>query len=205
MDMSLALALVGATALLVAIPGPNVALIVANTLAHGLRCGAATVLGTTLGVALQLAVVVAGLAVVLEHAGAAFGWLKWAGVVYLLWLGVRAWRQGAAGALEPPAPARRPLTGQLWQGLLLAVINPKTLMFNAAFLPQFVAAEAGPGALPAVAALYLGVLFAGDMVWALSAQSARGVLARLGRLRHRLTGALFIGAGLGLALARVER
>jgi len=58
MDPDAALALIGATAVLVAIPGPNVALIVANTIARGLRFGAMTALGTTIGVAVQLAVVV---------------------------------------------------------------------------------------------------------------------------------------------------
>ncbi len=62
MEFTIAIALIGATSLLVAIPGPNVALIIANTLARGFRFGAVTVLGTTVGMALQLAVVVLGLA-----------------------------------------------------------------------------------------------------------------------------------------------
>ena len=76
MDPDAALALIGATAVLVAIPGPNVALIVANTIARGLRFGAMTAIGTTIGVAVQLAVVVLGLAALLEFAASAFMWLK---------------------------------------------------------------------------------------------------------------------------------
>lgn len=204
MELNSALALIGATLVLVAIPGPNVVLIIANTISYGLRFGAVTVLGTTIGVTLQLAVVVLGLAALLEFAVSAFMWLKWAGVAYLLFLGLMAWRQGIEDTLDVAA-SRKPLKSLFWQGLLLAAINPKTLLFNAAFLPQFVAPEAGANPLLAVAALYLAVIFVGDMGWALTAQSARPMAVRLGRLRHRLTGCLFIGSGVALALARVER
>lgn len=204
MELNSALALIGATLVLVAIPGPNVVLIIANTISHGLRFGAVTVLGTTIGVTLQLAVVVLGLAALLEFAASAFMWLKWAGVAYLLYLGLLAWRQGLEETLDVAA-SRKPLKSLFWQGLLLATINPKTLLFNAAFLPQFVIPEAGSSSLLGVAALYLAVIFVGDMSWALTAQSARPMVVRLGRLRHRLTGCLFIGSGVGLALARVER
>ncbi|MES0824972.1 LysE family translocator [Ruegeria sp. SCP11] len=193
-----------ATALLVAIPGPNVALIVANTLAFGFCFGAVTVLGTTIGVALQLAVVVLGLAVLLEFAASAFLWLKWVGVAYLLYLGIIAWRQGVAD-LEERKASGKPLKTLFWQGLFLATINPKTLIFNATFLPQFVAPGSGSGALLVTAAIYLAVIFFGDLIWAASAQTARPLLAKLGRLRHKLTGVLLFGSGVGLALARVDR
>lgn len=204
MDLTLAMALIGATGLLVAIPGPNVALIVANTLARGYRFGAATVLGTTVGVGLQLAVVVLGLTALIEFAASALTWLKWAGVAYLLYLGLVSWRQGAEDIRTTPV-SLKPLRTLFWQGLLLATINPKTLIFAAAFLPQFVRANAGPAALLPVASLYLAVIFVGDLIWVASAQSARPMVLKLGRLRHRLTGGLFFGAGIGLALARVER
>ncbi|MGB3243652.1 MAG: LysE family translocator [Sulfitobacter sp.] len=204
MDFTVAMALIGGTSLLVAIPGPNVALIIANTLARGFRFGAVTVLGTTIGVALQLAVVVLGLAALLEFAASAFTWLKWAGVAYLLYLGVLSWRQGVED-MQDTSVSLKPLRGVFWQGLLLATINPKTLIFNAAFLPQFVSADAGTFALSAVAAIYLGVIFLGDLVWAASAHVARPIVTRLGRLRHRLLGGLFFGSGIGLAFARVDR
>lgn len=201
MEWHAAFALAGATALLVAIPGPNVALIVANTAARGLRCGAATVGGTTAGVAVQLALVVLGLTAVLGFAATALAVVKWIGVAYLIGLGVRSWRRGSDVAAAPAATVA-PLRRVFSQGVLLATINPKTLLFNAAFLPQFVGPHAGPAALAGAAAVYLGVLFAGDMAWALSARSAAPLIARLGRWRHRLTGGLLIGSGIGLALAR---
>lgn len=90
--MEMLAALVIATAILVMIPGPNVALIVANSVHYGPRSGVMTVLGTTAGVALQLVAVVLGMAVVIEFAAELLDWIRWAGVAYLAWLGIRTWR-----------------------------------------------------------------------------------------------------------------
>ena len=204
MELEAALALIAASAILVAIPGPNVALIAANTIAQGLRFGVVTVLGTTIGVAVQLAVVVSGLALLLELAAAALIWLKWLGVAYLLFLGVAVLRRGDE-ELPGVAASRKSLQPLFWQGLLLATINPKTLLFNAAFLPQFVSGQGGGLGLIVPAVIYLAVILLGDLVWVAVAQSARPMIVRLGRMRHRLTGILFIGSGIGLALARSDR
>lgn len=204
MDMHAAFALVLATSVLVAIPGPNVALIVANTLARGLRLGVVTVLGTTTGVAIQLALVVVGLVALLQLAAMALLWIKWIGVAYLLWLGVRAWRRSASDVPDAVVE-HRPLATVFCQGAMLATVNPKTLLFVAAFLPQFVGPGAGPNALAALACIHLSVLLAGDLVWAIFADRARHALRSFGPVRHRLTGGLFVAAGIGLALARIDR
>lgn len=190
--------LIVATSVLVMIPGPNVALIVANSLKHGFRMGAATVLGTTLGVALQLLLVVLGLAAVIAVAADVLTWIKWAGVAYLLYLGFRVWREpaGELGEIEA-APV------MFWRGCLVAVLNPKTLLFNAAFIPQFVADQwATTAGIGLVATIYLAVLFLGDLLWAAFASKARGFIERYGRLRNRLTGVFLVVAGVSLALAR---
>jgi threonine/homoserine/homoserine lactone efflux protein len=187
-----------ATAVLVMIPGPNVALIIANSLKYGFRMGVHTVLGTTVGVGLQLAFVVLGLAAIVEVAAEALLWIKWAGVAYLVFLGIRTWREpaGDLGKIEA-APV------MFWRGCLIAVLNPKTLLFNAAFIPQFVAAgDAAASQLAVVAAVFLAVLFVGDVLWAVFASSTRRVFARYAKLRNRLTGAFLTAAGIGLALSR---
>jgi threonine/homoserine/homoserine lactone efflux protein len=126
------LPLIVATAILVMIPGPNVALIVANSLRYGFRMGVHTVLGTTVGVGLQLALVVVGLAAIVEVAAEALLWIKWAGVAYLVYLGIRTWREPADDLREiEAAPA------MFGRGCAIAILNPKTLLFNAAFIPQF--------------------------------------------------------------------
>jgi threonine/homoserine/homoserine lactone efflux protein len=190
-------ALAAATAMLVMIPGPNVALIVATSLRFGVQSGVAAVLGTTAGVALQLLLVIGGLAVIIELAAQAMTWIRWAGVAYLIYLGISTWRQpapGLSGVVAAPAV--------FWRGCLVAAVNPKTLLFNAAFLPQFVTAGGGAGSLAAVAAVYLIVVFAGDMIWATAAGAAARLFDRLGDARHRVSGAFLVAAGLGLAFSR---
>lgn len=204
MDLTSAFLLATATAALVAIPGPNVALFIANTLAHGARYGCATVTGTTIGIAIQLAIVVLGLSALLQIAASARIWLKWAGVLYLVFLGIRAWCAGIED-LERPKAAGGTMSRLFLQGLLLAIANPKTLIFIAAFLPQFTGSDPTAGRMVIAATIYLSIVFAGDMLWVAAAHVSRPAVMQLGRLRHKLTGALFVGAGIGLALARVER
>ena len=194
--MDTLVALIVATSILVIIPGPNVALIVANSLQYGFRMGAMTALGTTVGVALQLAIVVGGMAALMEIAAGALSWIRWAGVIYLVWLGIRTWRKPAA-ELETVTAA--PV--MFLRGCMLAAVNPKTLLFNAAFIPQFVGTgSASQFAL--VGIIFLGVLFLGDLGWALFASSARKLLTRYAHLRNKITGAFLTTAGIGLALAR---
>jgi len=190
-------ALVAATALLVAIPGPNVALIVATSLKSGFRQGLLTVAGTTVGVGMQLALVVAGLVTLVEAAASALYWLKWLGAAYLVWLGIRA--IGRAG-IESAQAAVQPAAQSFRRGVLLAVVNPKTLLFNAAFLPQFVGSmNNAVTELAVLATVYLSVIAIGDAAWAAFAGSARSWIDRRVVLRERIAGSMLIAAGLGLA------
>ncbi|GHB43521.1 transporter [Pseudovibrio japonicus] len=204
MSIEMIFALVFATAALVAIPGPNVALIIANTISHGFRFGAVTVLGTTLGVAVQLSIVVLGFSALLALVADAFLWVKWLGAAYLVYLGIKSWRERTE-MLQNAEASTTPLSRLFWQGMLLAMINPKTLIFSAAFLPQFVADQSATYALAQPALLYLAVVLCGDLCWAALARSATPLFRSIGHLRNKLTGLLFIGSGVGLALARFER
>jgi threonine/homoserine/homoserine lactone efflux protein len=191
-------ALAVATAILVAIPGPNVALIVANSIRHGFRTGAATALGVTIGNAIQLLLVVLGMAAVIRYAAEALTWIRWAGVVYLIYLGIRTWNEA------PEDLGRvRAKPAVFWRAVLIAAINPKTLLFIAAFLPQFILVDAGVTGHPATIGLvFLAVLLAGDLLWALMADSAKQVLDQYSTARNRITGGFLVAAGVGLALAR---
>lgn len=198
--MSSLVALVLATTVLVIIPGPNVALIVANSLKFGFRMGVVTVFGTTAGLALQLVLVVAGMTAIIELAATALSWIRWAGVAYLIWLGIKTWRAPADDlARVRAAPVL------FWRGCFVAAVNPKTLLFNAAFIPQFVGAGAVSTTAPAiVAAVFLAVVLLGDLLWAAFATSARHLLGRYTSWRNRLTGAFLIAAAVGLGLSNKE-
>ena len=195
--MSSLAALIAATSVLVMMPGPNVALIVANSLRYGLRMGVVTVVGTTVGVGLQLLLVVFGLAALVDFAAEALTWIKWAGVVYLVYLGIRTWLEPAG---DLAAIEATPV--MFWRGCLVALLNPKTLLFNAAFIPQFVGGSPMMMELGIVALVFLSVLFVGDVLWAAFANTARRYIGRFGRLRNRVTGAFLGTAGVGLALSQ---
>jgi threonine/homoserine/homoserine lactone efflux protein len=202
MSLDLYLGFVLACVVLIVIPGPNVALIVANSVAHGARFGLLTVAGTSSAVVVQLALTVLGANVVLNFLAASFDWLRWLGVAYLVWLGIAAWRAPAVdlGQVGPQARSARLIFAR---GLLVGLTNPKTLLFYGAFLPQFI--TPGPTAadqLLLLAVTFLVVAVVLDSAWALLAGRLRALLVTHVRLRNRLTGGLLMGAGVGLALAR---
>ena len=195
------LAFVAATALLMVIPGPNVALIVANSVAHGTRFGLLTVAGTASGVVVQLALTVLGASAALDFLAASFDWLRWAGVAYLIWLGIAAWRASPVDLTQVRPQARSARTIYL-RGLLVCLTNPKTLLFCGAFLPQFVTPR--PDAtrqLVVLAITFFVVSTVLDSLWAMLAGRLRALLVARARLRNRVSGGLMFGAGLGLALA----
>jgi len=194
------IALVAATTILILIPGPNAALIVATSLGNGLRLGMITVLGTTIGIALQLVAVVGGLAAVIEMAASALLWIKWIGAAYLVYLGVRTWFQSPDDLSQIKSQSGAHV---FWRGVLLATVNPKTLLFNAAFLPQFLNSAENVGyQLFLITGVFLLVIFIGDSMWALFSASARDWLNRVGKIRNRITSGFLLGAGLALAFSR---
>lgn len=196
------LAFVAATAILILIPGPNVALIVANSVAHGTRYGLLTVVATSSAVAVQLTLTVVGATTVLDALAASFDWLRWLGVAYLVWLGASTWRAPAVD-LANTTPQVRSTRVIYLRGFVVGLTNPKTLLFYGAFFPQFI--TPGPTAgdqLMLLAATFLVVAIVLDGGWAILAGRLRALLAMHARLRNRVSGGLLIGAGLGLALAR---
>jgi len=201
-DTPLYLAFIAATAALMLIPGPNVALIVAGSIRFGPRLGLATVAGTSSAILVQLILTVLGLSAMLGLLAGWFEALRWLGVAYLVFLGIRQWRADPAPieTAPPPPGSAAALYGR---GFAVSLANPKTLLFYGAFFPQFISPDAA--ALPqslVLAATFLALAILIDSGWAVLAGRARFALARHGRLRNRLSGGLLIGAGIGLALAR---
>lgn len=203
MALDLYFGFVAAVAILILIPGPNVALIVANSVAYGPRQGLATIAGSSSAMALQLALTVAGMTTLLSVLAEWFDLLRWVGVAYLVYLGVKAWREPPTD-LTKAGPAESPNWRKLFsRGFLVSLTNPKTLLFYGAFLPQFIDPKAPVMAqLLLLSATFLVVAVTLDSGWALLAGRFRRFLAVNGRLRNRLTGGLLMGAGLGLAMAR---
>lgn len=203
-DPALFLTFAAAVTLLMLMPGPNVALIVANVVAHGPRYGLITVAGTSSAMVVQLALTALGVNELLASLGHWFELARWVGVAYLLWLGVAQWRAPVVDLSHSPAEPKSARAIYL-RGLLVSLTNPKTLFFYGAFFPQFITADAPLGPQMAVlSATFLAIALVVDFGWTLLASRARGVLASRGALRNRISGGCLMGASAALALARVK-
>jgi homoserine/homoserine lactone efflux protein len=191
-----------ACVVIVLVPGPTVTLIIATGMRHGARAGLLNVAGTQLGVGVMFALAGIGLSSLIEGIGHWFEVLRLAGAAYLIWMGIQMLRSSGkidAGGAPPP-----PRGGFFLQGFLVAVSNPKTLLFFGAFLPQFID-PAGNHALQIVIMGATAMVFAAasDSSYALLASRARRVLdARRVKLLSRVSGGFLIGGGLWLAFSR---
>ena len=196
------LAFIVAVTILMLIPGPNVALIIANSMAHGTKSGLLTVAGTSSAMFVQLVLAAAGMAGLLGSLGHWFAWLRWIGAGYLFYLGIMQWRAGSDDLTAIRAEAKAPRKIYL-RALIVSLTNPKTLLFLAAFLPQFIGGtQRFAGQLAVLSMSFLLIAVAVDSGWALLAAQARVALAGKGRLRQRLSGGILIGAACGMAIIR---
>lgn len=130
---------IGAVVLLVIAPGPDMAYILARTIAQGRRAGMLAAVGINVGAYVHVAASVLGLSALLAASSTAFMAVKWAGACYLVWLGVQA-VVSKAGPVNFAANQAKLLNGKaiFWQGFLSDVLNPKVAIFFLAFLPQFI-------------------------------------------------------------------
>lgn len=210
------LAFLLACVVLAVTPGPGVVYIVTRTLAQGRAAGLASVGGVALGNLGNACAASLGLAAVLAWSSTAFTLVKLAGAAYLVYLGVRALRAlppSAEASAEESASAdrtdARPQTPPsiFRQGLVVALLNPKTALFFAAFLPQFMA----PGAAPAVQSMVLGASFVAvaaltDTAYVLLAAAVAPALQRSSRRRglaNGLSAAVYFALAAWAALADV--
>lgn len=184
-------------------PGPDMLYVVARSVGEGRAAGIISALGIAAGSLVHTLAVALGLAGLLRAVPLAFEIVKWVGAAYLIWLGIRTLRtRGSVGQMTVTSASMRTVFAQ---GMLTNLLNPKVALFFLAFLPQFVDPERGPVALQIIS---LGLLFntSGTLVNILVAILASGAGAWSRRqfgesvLLRRVTGVLFIGLGVRLAL-----
>jgi len=194
-----------ASLVLAATPGPGVLYIVTRTLAQGRRAGLASVAGVAMGNLGNALGASLGLAALLAMSSLAFTLIKFAGAAYLVWLGINALRQTRA-ADAPPAhfDTPRPSRIIMRDGFVVALLNPKTALFFAAFLPQFID-PAGSAVLQSAlfGAAFVAIAACTDTVYVLAAGAAAPALGTFGKARAlgRYTSALvYLGLGLFTAL-----
>ena len=204
-DTPLLLAFIGASLVLALTPGPAVVYIVARTLSQGRACGLASVLGVALGNLANAVGAALGLAALFAVSSAAFTVVKWAGAAYLVYLGIRMWRATpAVAAVTPKAPPVQPLRRVFRDGFVVAMLNPKTSLFFASFLPQFMDAHASPLVQTlALGGVFIAIAGCTDLMYVLTSSL---IGARLGgATRHavwgnRIAGTSFIGLGVLTAM-----
>lgn len=185
-------------------PGPGVFYIVTRSVLQGRRHGMASVAGVALGNLGNAVGASVGLAALFAVSAAAFTIVKYAGAAYLVWLGVQALRARAdVDGKGRPAPAS---IGRIFRdGFVVALLNPKTTLFFAAFLPQFMHAEAAPIAQSVLlGALFVAIAAVTDSLYALGAGTIAPRLAQARGARtagRLLSGGAFIGLGVFAVLA----
>ena len=191
------LAFTAAAAILLAIPGPTV-LIISYALGHGRKPAAAIVAGVALGDLTAMTASMAGLGAVLATSSDLFTTLRWVGGAYLVYLGVKLWRAPVSqpGTADVPALG----LGRIFiHAYAVTALNPKSLVFFVAFLPQFLSGQLP--FMPQVATMVVTFVIMAALnaaLFGLLASSARGALRKpaVQRIVNRTGGGLLIGSGL---------
>src|SRR5689334_6630547 len=204
MSLQVYLAFVAACIGLALLPGPIVTLLIANGLRHGTRAALVNIAGVQAGMVIVVGVLAVGLTSLMATMGYWFDWVRFAGAAYLIWLGIKLVRSPVEGIKDDAPPP--PRGGFFLQGFLVALSNPKLLLFFGAFIPQFM--DMNKDHLSQV--ILLGVTFmvlAGltDGIYALLAGRVRTIFSvRRTRLMSRISGGFMIGGGIWLALTRAR-
>jgi threonine/homoserine/homoserine lactone efflux protein len=190
---------------LIVIPGPSVLFEISRSVALGRRAGLATVAGNALGELVQATAVAVGIGAIIARSAPLFTLVKVVGVAYIILLGIRAIRdrQALSKALALPIKARSDRR-ILLEGFIVGVTNPKSLVFFAAILPQFVVPEAGavPVQLVLFGVVFVAIALVSDSAWVVVAGTARDWFARSPRRLELVGGAgglMMIAVGVRLA------
>ncbi len=200
-------AFVVAAVVIIIVPGPGVLFAIGRALVLGRRPALLSVLGHAAGVAVGLVAVAFGLGAIVAASAIALTIIKVIGAAYLIFLGVQAIRErkslvAALDADVPVVSTRR----VVWQGFVVGLSNPKSIVFFAAVLPQFVEPANGwiPVQMLILGAIFLGIAIVSDSCYALLAGSARNWFARSPRRLEAVGGAgglMIVGVGASVAVS----
>jgi threonine/homoserine/homoserine lactone efflux protein len=207
MELDRLAAFVIVVAALIVVPGPSVLFVVSRGVALGRRAAVATAVGNEAGLLVQVVAVAFGLGSIVERSVLVFSVLKFVGALYLVYLGVQAWRHRKALAVteETAQPSKRS-----WQilreGFVVGVSNPKGVLIFTAVLPQFVSPAAGniPVQLLLLGLVSVTIALFSDASWGLLAGTARNWLGKSPRrlsVIGGVSGTVMVGLGIQLAFS----
>jgi threonine/homoserine/homoserine lactone efflux protein len=199
-------AFAAATAVLLVIPGPTILLVISYALGQGWRTAFPIAVGVALGDFTAMTLSMLGVGALLATSAMVFTALKWVGAAYLIWLGIKLFRAGGtldAKPREDAAPAWKML-GHAW---LVTALNPKSITFFVAFLPQFLDRHADfLHQMLVFEGTFLALAFANALGYAAAAARARAIVRneRAIRIFNRTGGTLLVGAGIATVAMRAN-
>lgn len=195
------LAFLAAAAVMLAIPGPTILLVIGQSLGAGRRAALPLVAGVALGDLTAMTLSLAGLGALLAASATLFGVLKFAGAAYLVWLGLRLWRAPVEAEALPPLSARRAFR----DAYVVTALNPKSIAFFVAFAPLFLdPSRPFPAQAAVLVASFVTLAAANAAIYALLAARLSGAVRRpeVRRVFNRCGAAMLIGAGAATAAMR---
>ena len=205
MSLELWLAFVVASTALLSVPGPTVMLVVSYALGRGKQTGWATVPGVTLGDFVAMTASLLGVGAILATSATAFTIMKFAGAAYLIWLGIKLWR--AEPRPDDLVDTRSDTSGRamFWNAFVVTALNPKSIIFFIAFVPQFIdPARPALAQLAILEATFLVLAAINVAIWAILAGELRARFRQASTLRlvNRIGAGFLIGAGVLTAALR---
>jgi len=197
-------AFAAASVVLLVIPGPTILLVVSYALGQGWRAALPVAAGVALGDFTAMTLSMLGIGALLAASATVFTMLKWAGAAYLVYLGVKLYRAGGVPRADPRTDGTS-VAGMLAHAWLVTALNPKSIIFFVAFLPQFLDRHGDLVTQMLIfEATFLVLAFTNALGYALIASRARMAFAspRAIRIFNRAGGAMLVGAGLATAAMR---
>lgn len=202
MSFEIWLAFAAASTVLLLIPGPTVLLVLSYAMGRGWKVALPMAVGVGLGDLTAMTLSLMGVGALLATSATLFTALKWVGAIYLIWLGVKLWRAGSSAEARARTDAASParMLGHAW---LVTVLNPKSILFFVAFVPQFLdPARDFAGQAAVMVATFVALAFLNALAYAVLGARAGGLVRspRAMRLVNRGGGTALIGAGAATAL-----
>ncbi len=207
MTVELWLAFVVASTILLIIPGPTILLVVSYALGQGWRSAFPMAIGVALGDFTAMTLSMLGVGALLAASATLFTAVKLVGAAYLIYLGIKLWRAGGRLHVEARAD-RAPALKMLGHAWIVTALNPKSITFFVAFLPQFLDAKASfTSQMIVFESTFLVLAFANALGYALVASRARTLVRneRAVRIINRVGGSLLVSAGIAAATVRTSQ
>ena len=197
-------AFAAASALLMVIPGPTILLVISYALGQGWRAALPMAIGVALGDFTAMTLSMLGLGALLSTSATIFTILKWCGAAYMVWLGIKLWRAGGSLNAQPSRDTAGTLR-MLCHAWIVTALNPKSIIFFVAFLPQFLDPTRDfMTQMLVFECTFLVLAFGNAFAYALLASRARAAMRneRMIGVANKVGGSLLIGAGALTATAR---